>query len=66
MAPLARYLGHHGGFRTPPFLVTQFDLLSAKPNTGGGPYVVEQTFQSSLGVIDDADWNDADHDQYSA
>ncbi|MBU2581562.1 MAG: RNA 2',3'-cyclic phosphodiesterase [Alphaproteobacteria bacterium] len=41
---LARYLQKHGGFRTEPFYVTHFTLFSSKPHTGGGPYVVEETF----------------------
>lgn len=41
---LARYLQRHGGFRTDPFYVTHFSLFSAKPHTGGGPYLIEETF----------------------
>lgn len=41
---LARYLQRRGGFRSEPFYVTHFTLLSSKPHTGGGPYVVEETF----------------------
>lgn len=58
--PLARYLSRHGGFRTEPFLMTEFVLFSAKPITGGGPYVVEQTFPSTLGVFDDTEWLEDD------
>ncbi|MCH9808982.1 MAG: RNA 2',3'-cyclic phosphodiesterase [Alphaproteobacteria bacterium] len=41
---LARYLQKHGGFRSETFYVTHFTLFSAKPHTGGGPYIVEETF----------------------
>lgn len=41
---LARFLQKHGGFRTEPFYVTHFTLFSSKPHTGGGPYIVEETF----------------------
>lgn len=41
---LARFLQKHGSFRTEPFYVTHFTLFSSKPHTGGGPYVVEETF----------------------
>ena len=33
-----------GAFRSRPFLVGRFVIFSAKPNTGGGPYVVETAF----------------------
>ena len=41
---VARFLQHNGGFRTAPFSVDRFVLLSAKPGTGGGPYGVEAEF----------------------
>jgi RNA 2',3'-cyclic 3'-phosphodiesterase len=41
---LARFLEKHGGFCTEPFYVTHFTLFSSKPHTGGGPYVIEETF----------------------
>lgn len=41
---LARFLARCGGYRSEPFLVTHFTLFSSKPMTGGGPYVVEETF----------------------
>ncbi len=46
---LARYLGRHGAFCSSAFFVTEFDLFSARPHTGGGPYVSEETF-SLLGA----------------
>ena len=41
---VARYLQRHGGFRTEPFLVSRFALFSSKPQVGGGPYVIEETY----------------------
>jgi 2'-5' RNA ligase len=41
---VARFLGENGGLRTQPFTVTRFVLLSARPGSGGGPYVVEAEF----------------------
>ena len=41
---VARILGRIGAFRSEPFLVGRFVMFSAKPNTGGGPYVVESAF----------------------
>jgi RNA 2',3'-cyclic 3'-phosphodiesterase len=41
---VARFLEQHGGFRATPFVAERFVLLSAKPGTGGGPYVVEAEF----------------------
>lgn len=56
--PIARFLSRNGAVRTEPFLIDQFVLYSSKPVTGGGPYVVEQSFVSSLGSFDDMDWDD--------
>ncbi|MGI9480146.1 MAG: RNA 2',3'-cyclic phosphodiesterase [Hyphomicrobiaceae bacterium] len=58
--PIARYLSRLGGFTSQPFLVSRFVLFSSKPNTGGGPYVVEQAFPSSMGSFDDMEWDDDD------
>lgn len=58
--PIARFLSRRGGFVTDPFLVSQFVLFSSKPNTGGGPYVVEQVFPSKMGSFDDIEWDDDD------
>jgi 2'-5' RNA ligase len=41
---VARFLEENGGFRSAPFLVERFVLLSARPGTGGAPYVVEAEF----------------------
>ncbi len=34
----------HSGFRVPPFEVSEFVLFSSRPSTGGGPYVIEETY----------------------
>ena len=41
---VARFLGENGALRVEPFTATRFVLLSARPGTGGGPYVVEGAF----------------------
>jgi 2'-5' RNA ligase len=41
---VARFLAENGGLRVEPFMATRFVLLSARPGTGGGPYVVEAGF----------------------
>lgn len=41
---LARFLERNGAFRTEPFAVDHFVLYSSRPQTGGGPYVVEEEF----------------------
>src|SRR5690606_18956074 len=41
---VARYLQRFGGFRTRPFFVSRFALFSSKPQVGGGPYVVEESY----------------------
>lgn len=40
----ARFLAENGALRAEPFTATSFVLLSARPGTGGPPYVVEATF----------------------
>lgn len=44
---LARFLGRKGAFYTDPFVVTEFVLFSARPKTGGGPYVIEAAYPLS-------------------
>jgi len=39
---LAKFLQRNAGFQTKSFLISHATLFSAKPKTGGGPYVVEQ------------------------
>ncbi|MBO0764512.1 MAG: RNA 2',3'-cyclic phosphodiesterase, partial [Hyphomicrobiaceae bacterium] len=46
-AEVARFLAHNGSLRLEPFLVTRFVLFSARPGSGGPPYVVEAAY--SLG-----------------
>jgi 2'-5' RNA ligase len=38
------YLSGRGNFRTSPFTVGRFVLMSSKESVGGGPYVVEEAF----------------------
>ena len=38
------FLTDFSSFELPPFMVTSAALYSAKPSTGGGPYVVEEVF----------------------
>jgi 2'-5' RNA ligase len=40
----AAYLALRGDFRTPPFPVGRFVLLSSRASRGGGPYVVEEAY----------------------
>ena len=51
---VAAFLGDHGAFSSEPFEVDRFVLFSARPHTGGGPYVVEETFALAGALIDDA------------
>lgn len=39
---LAKFLSRHGGFVSEPFTVSHVSLMSSKPLTGGGPYIVEE------------------------
>lgn len=41
---VAEYLSARGFFRTAPFPVTRFVLFSSRASTGGGPYVVEESY----------------------
>lgn len=47
---VARYLARHPAVRFEPFLVDRFVLFSSRPNTGGGPYVVEDEFPLETGI----------------
>lgn len=42
--PVANFLETRGGFTTMPFEVGRFVLFSARAGSGGGPYVVEETY----------------------
>jgi len=46
-ADVAHYLSLHGDFYCPDIPVTRFALYSAKPSTGGGPYVIERAYPLS-------------------
>ena len=41
---IAPFLGSRAALKLPPFTVERFVLFSARPNVGGGPYVVEAEF----------------------
>lgn len=41
---VAQYLSGRGDFRTLPFNVSRFVLLSSKESVGGGPYLTEEVF----------------------
>ena len=41
---VAAYLASRGNFRTPPFAVGRFVLLSSRASRGGGPYVMEEAY----------------------
>jgi RNA 2',3'-cyclic 3'-phosphodiesterase len=41
---VARFLQDNGGLRTQPFMATRFVLLSARPGSGGPPYVIEAEY----------------------
>ncbi len=41
---IADYLTLRGGFFAPPFLAERFVLFSARNSVGGGPYVIEATY----------------------
>jgi len=41
---IAAHLALRGDFKTPPFPVGRFVLLSSKASTGGGPYIMEEAY----------------------
>jgi 2'-5' RNA ligase len=43
-AAVARCLEENGDLRLEPFMVSRFVLLSARPGSGGPPYVVEAAY----------------------
>ena len=47
---VARFLSRYAAFRSEPFIVTNFVLMSSKPVTGGGPYVKEETYSLQGGA----------------
>jgi 2'-5' RNA ligase len=54
---VARFLEENGALRAEPFMATQFVLLSARPGSGGPPYVVEGAFP-----FEGVGGNEPDHD----
>lgn len=44
LSDLTRYLSQMGGFESEPFQVNRFVLLSSRDSVGGGPYVIEETY----------------------
>lgn len=44
---VVRYLHAYGNFRTMPFKVDRFVVMSSRDSVGGGPYVVEEGFPLS-------------------
>lgn len=53
---VARALEQLGAFRSAPFAVDAFALMSARPKQGGGPYVVEDMF-ALRGGADEGAWS---------
>lgn len=41
---IARFLERLGGFQSQDIAIDSFQLFSARPRTGGGPYVVEESY----------------------
>jgi len=41
---VSKYLQQHADWTSKPVLIDRFLLMSSKPRTGGGPYVVEEEF----------------------
>jgi RNA 2',3'-cyclic 3'-phosphodiesterase len=56
---LARLLALNATLAFEPFFVHRFALYSARPKTGGGPYVIEEVYplRGGLGAGDDEDGN---------
>jgi len=44
VSDIAAYLALRGGFRTAPFGVGRFLLMSSRDSKGGGPYLVEESY----------------------
>jgi RNA 2',3'-cyclic 3'-phosphodiesterase len=42
---VARFLSSRGGLKSEPFRINRFALFSARPGSGGGPYVVEHAYR---------------------
>jgi 2'-5' RNA ligase len=41
---VAEYLSARGGYRSAPFMVSNFVLFSSRASVGGGPYVIEAAY----------------------
>jgi 2'-5' RNA ligase len=54
-AEVARFLAENGDLRMEPFPVTRFVLLSARPGSGGPPYVVEAAYPLGGDALDEDD-----------
>ncbi len=50
---VAQYLQYQGMFETPSFMVQSFQLFSARPGYGGGPYLVEESYPKISGQDSD-------------
>lgn len=44
LADVVKYLGERGDFRTLPFDVGRFVVMSSRDSVGGGPYLVEEAY----------------------
>jgi len=44
MLEVENFVAQHANFRSRPFHVADVVLFSAKPSTGGGPYLIEQSY----------------------
>ena len=57
---VASFLTQYSGYRSEAFFVSQTVLMSSKPLTGGGPYVIEDSYPLRGGASpyegDDASW----------
>ncbi|MGL4395880.1 MAG: RNA 2',3'-cyclic phosphodiesterase [Hyphomicrobium sp.] len=55
--PVARYLSRFAAYRSAPIFISEFVLMSSRPQIGGGPYGVVERFGLRGGVVidDDAD-----------
>lgn len=64
---VSQFLERHSGARSRSFLVDHFALYSAKPHTGGGPYVIEETFPLAghQWTYGNEDLGDEDLDEFS-
>ena len=44
LADVVQYLGSRGDFRTMPFTISRFVVMSSRDSVGGGPYLVEDAY----------------------